>query len=248
MTSMLVDVNWLSWPGSAPGGPVTFLLRKRKVTKRKTPPLSASFAGATETCGARFVRGLAKLATLKQRQPLSAQSCAPRRIQRGTPDAGSVALCATSRLGRDVPSPQPSPASGRGSHTGAKAVRIPAFTPSPLRGEGWGEGLALRAMPGIAGPAVRSLGSPSQSACAACFWRDQERDCLSAASSSAPPPKVRSAGCPEGVAASGGGLSFGDFSLATQRKVTALSGAQPDRGCLLTVQHGIARPTAGGKE
>ena len=234
MTSMLVDVNWLSWPGSAPGGPVTFLLRKRKVTKRKTPPLSASFAGATETCGARFVRGLAKLATLKQRQPLSAQSCALRRIQRGTPDAESVALCATSRLGRDVPSPQPSPASGRGSHTGAKAVRIPAFTPSPLRGEGWGEGLALRAMPGTAGPAVRSRiwGPPLDAPALRAFGGKKERDWLSAASSSAPPPKARSAGCPEGVAASGGSLFFGDFLLAAQKKVTAPPGAYPGRGCM----------------
>ncbi len=61
-----VGAFWL--PASIPGRVVRpaaqslVLLRKRKVTKRKAPQLSAPSAFATGTCGARFVRGLAKLA------------------------------------------------------------------------------------------------------------------------------------------------------------------------------------------
>ncbi len=179
------------------------LLGQKKVTKEKaTPTVCVPALLRWETCGARFVRGLAKLATLKQRQPLSAQSCAPRRIQRGTPGAGSVAPCATSRLGRE---------------------------------------------PGIAGlgvrSCIRSLGSPSQSACDACFWRDQERDCLSVASSSAPPSKVRSAGCPqrsEGSRRVGAAFSLVAFFWLRKRK--PLRRREHIPACLSTPVADQARP------
>ncbi|BDT68233.1 hypothetical protein os1_24150 [Comamonadaceae bacterium OS-1] len=56
-----------SRPGCAPGGAVTFFcVAKRKSPKKRPPPLPAPSAGAAGTCGARFGRGLAKLAALKQ--------------------------------------------------------------------------------------------------------------------------------------------------------------------------------------
>ena len=114
-------------PGSAPGGAVTFtetreagfLLRKRRALhagfthfakqsyvntkshqKKGAPTVCAPALALRGTCGARFGRGLAKLAALKQRQPWSAQSCAPRRNQMGTRGAGSTRLHRASRRSR----------------------------------------------------------------------------------------------------------------------------------------------------
>ena len=90
-------------PGGAPGGAVTFLLRKRKVTKRKAPQLSAPSASATGTCGARFGRGLAKLACgSNNASPFPSKPVLLGAHRWGPRGSGSVALGATSCLGHEA--------------------------------------------------------------------------------------------------------------------------------------------------
>ena len=98
-----VGANGDPRPGCAPGGAVTFLLRKRKVTKRKAPQLSAPSAGATGTCGARFGRGLAELACGSN----NASPSPPKAVLLGATRWGPwgqipARLCRASRLGRET--------------------------------------------------------------------------------------------------------------------------------------------------
>ncbi|SDO32870.1 hypothetical protein SAMN05216303_1011143 [Rhodoferax sp. OV413] len=89
--------------GYAPGGAVTFLLRKRKVTKRKAPPLSASQRyRAGKPAVLRFGRGLAKLACGSNNASPDPPKAVLLGAYRGGPrGSGSVAQRATSRLGRE---------------------------------------------------------------------------------------------------------------------------------------------------
>ncbi len=102
-----VDVFWLSAsiPGRVvrPAAQSLVLLRKRKVTQRRAPQLSAPSAVATGTCGARFGRGLAKLAgaqTDASPDPPKAVLLGAHRW--GPRGAGSARLCRASRLRREL--------------------------------------------------------------------------------------------------------------------------------------------------
>ncbi len=72
------------------------------------------------------------------------------------------------------------------------------------------------------------------------LWADQGWRCLSGASLARPRPKraPQVPAAPAQGADSGGSLSFGYFSLAAQRKVTAPPGAYPASG-YCGIQHGI---------
>ena len=80
----------------------------------------------------------------------------------------------------------------------------------------------------------RFAGSPSVCAEERSFKWIRARDCLSRRRIRAGPHLKRAPQVPVAPAKgadSGGGLSFGYFSLATQRKVTAPPGAHPGRRC-----------------
>ena len=120
-----VNVFWV--PASIPGRDVRpaaqslVLLRKRKVTIDASPQLSAPSAGATGTCGARFGRGLAKLAgaqTDASPDPPKAVLLGAHRW--GPRGAGSGARSAPSRLAREPG------CAGLGLAVGCLVVRSPA--------------------------------------------------------------------------------------------------------------------------
>ncbi|BDT68486.1 hypothetical protein os1_26690 [Comamonadaceae bacterium OS-1] len=179
-----VGVNGDPRPGGAPGGAVTFFcVAKRKSPKKRPPPLPASSAA---------LRKPAVLASdgvwLNSLRSNNASPFPPEAVllgaSRGGPrGAGSVALCATSRLGRE---------------------------------------------PGRAGLGVRSRVHAVWRRRVAQGWADQGWRCLSAASLARPrPDRATQRTGTQCRAATSAGLFFGDFLLATQKKVTALPGARP---------------------
>jgi hypothetical protein len=98
-----VDANGVPRPGYAPGRAVTFFcVAKRKSPKKRPPQLSAPSAFAAGTCGARFVRGLAKLACgSNNASPFPPKAVLLGAYRWGPRGAGSGA-CAPSRLGRET--------------------------------------------------------------------------------------------------------------------------------------------------
>ncbi len=82
-------VNGDPRPGCAPGRAVPFLcLAKEKEPKERPPPLPAPYAIAAGTCGARFGRGLAKLAALKQTPALIRPKLRSSALAEGDPGYG----------------------------------------------------------------------------------------------------------------------------------------------------------------
>lgn len=137
--------HWHPRPGCAPGGAVTFFcVAKRKSPKKRPPPLPVSSAYASETCGARARRVLAKLACGSNNASPDPPATPLLGASRGGPmDAGSAARSAPSRLGRECPHPNPLPG-GEGARQWVfitAVVSTLVLLPLPLAGEGWGEGL-----------------------------------------------------------------------------------------------------------
>jgi len=97
-----VGVNSHPRPGCAPGGAVTFLLRKRKVTKRKAPPLPASHCYRTGK-PAVLASGGVWLNSLRSNNasPYPPEAVLLGASRGGPRGSGSVARSATSRLGRE---------------------------------------------------------------------------------------------------------------------------------------------------
>ncbi len=91
-------------PGCAPGGAVPFFcMAKRKAPKKRPPQLSAPSAGATGTCGARFGRGLAKLACAQtDASPDPPKAVLLGAYRWGPRGAGSARLRRASRLRREL--------------------------------------------------------------------------------------------------------------------------------------------------
>ncbi len=178
--------------GSRPGGRGTFLcFAKEKYPKERRAAFVARRC-ASVSCDARRSRGLAKLASLKQRQPLSGCPCASR-------------LLITA-----------------GAKNSEARSQKPKSTKTGHLASLWS--LAFR---------LFGLGNPDFPLCmrrAAQLNGDPRDACLSEASLRIA-PVLRAAQVARSDAKGRrqwGRLFFGDFLLATQKKVTAQSGAHPD--------------------
>jgi len=167
-----------------------FFASPKKSTEKKSEPDSSALRAH---CDARRSRGLAKLASLKQRQPLSGCTCASRLlITAGKPKTNS-------EDNRHKPQ--------------GRAMARPC---------GLGFSACLDFVPWT-----------SPSVCAEQHSRERIRGgvCLSPQGEFRPTPLAASStGCPQRSKGhrQRGRLSLAYFSLATQRKVSALSGAHPD--------------------
>ena len=107
------------------------LLRNRCVTQRKAPQLSAPSAVATGTCGARFGRGLAKLAGAQtDASPDPPKAVLLGAYRWGPRGAGSARLRRASRLWRECTHPSPTPPAQEVTKRALRAVSFERQMPT----------------------------------------------------------------------------------------------------------------------
>ncbi len=203
------------------------LLRKRKVTKRKAPQLSAPPAGAAGTCGARFGRGLAKLAFgSNNASPFPPKAVLLGAYRWGPKGAGSARLSRASRRSRIGGS-----IGGCGITPNISWRTDPASCPrhdGALRAPDCDPGVPLCKAPRSTAP----RGSAGR-----VFERSEFASCPRGASTAGSPSRERRG------AGSGGGLFFGDFLLATQKTSYCPAGgtSRPGIAVARTAVHSVGK-------
>ncbi len=194
-----------------------FRVAERKSPKKGRPYTLRPFASLRATCGARGQRGLARTRCTAlrsdNREPLSAGRCAPRRILKGTRGTDI-------HTGHCFAALRSAPPRGRKRHALRRLGRAKQWpvwmfgcpTPCWLRLRRGGCGVSM----GVAAPMPRNLtrrGCPSGARSAKRVPRRTPQ-----------PPRRRLPRSNAKGSQTGGRLFFGDFLLATQKKVTRMPG------------------------
>jgi len=216
--------------GTRPGRRPTFFASPKKVGKERRPRCLRPFASLRATCGARFWRGLAELASLR---------CAQTAASPDPPKAALLGAARGDRTGHRCARPRvrlgPSLCSALGLSRAFAFVSPGLSFLSPLpEGEGADPQGRAERRPVSVRRAERSDGPnhiPSGCAEERRGRRDQGRSCLSATKWSefcGPPLSPSTAGCPERSAGTqtAGSPSFAYFSWR-DKKSKSPAGARP---------------------